>query len=100
MWADVDEHRKRLEAVGGALGAQIVPAEGFLGGGSAPEQPIPGEALAMPGRTQWLDDLRHGVPPVIGYIREGLLILDLRTVDPRDDEALIEAVKRAREGVA
>ncbi len=31
------------------LEADIVPAEAFLGGGAAPEAPIPGEALALPG---------------------------------------------------
>ena len=32
----------------------------------------------------------------MGYIREGALILDLRTVDPADDEDLVAAVLAAR----
>ena len=34
-------------------------------------------------------------PPVVGYLREGRLILDLRTVEPGDDEALLAAVRAA-----
>jgi hypothetical protein len=33
---------------------------------------------------------------VVGYLRDGRLILDLRTVDPADDDALIAAVAVAR----
>ena len=38
--------------------------------------------------------LRLGDPPVVGYLRDGRLMLDLRTVDPADDEALAGAVER------
>jgi hypothetical protein len=31
----------------------------------------------------------------MGYLRQGRLTLDLRTVDPEDDPALIAAVRRA-----
>lgn len=96
MWPDPGRHRQRLERLAAALEAEIVDAEGFLGGGSAPEMPIPGEALALPGRKRWLEALRRGVPPVVGYIREGRLILDVRTVDPADDPVLIEAVQAAK----
>jgi len=39
--------------------------------------------------------LRAGQPAVIGRIRDDALLLDLRTVDPADDEALVEALIRA-----
>ncbi len=91
-------HRARLERVAAALGAEIVAAEAFLGGGSAPETPIPGEALALPGGvggSALLARLRQGDPPVIGYLRQDRLHLDLRTVAPEDDEALIAALRAA-----
>ena len=75
--------------------AEIVPADAFLGGGSAPEAPIPGEALSLPGGDDLLARLRQGEPPVIGYLRHGRLLLDLRTVAPEDDEELLGAVRRA-----
>jgi L-seryl-tRNA(Ser) seleniumtransferase len=75
--------------------AEIVPADAFLGGGSAPEAPIPGEALALSGGDDLLARLRLGEPPVIGYLRHGRLLLDLRTVAPEDDEELLGAVRGA-----
>jgi L-seryl-tRNA(Ser) seleniumtransferase len=98
LWPDPGAHRARLERAAAALGAGIVDAEAFLGGGSAPEAPIRGEALALPGDDGLLARLRHGEPPVIGYLRQGRLILDLRTVAEEDDEALIAAVRTARTG--
>lgn len=103
LWPDPAEHRERLErvagrigeATGGALRPEIVSAEAFLGGGSAPEAPIPGLALGLPGDPELLARLRVGglgEPPVVGYLREGRLVLDLRTVDPEDDPALVAAV--------
>jgi L-seryl-tRNA(Ser) seleniumtransferase len=95
LWPDPEAHRERLERAAAALSAEIVPAEAFVGGGSAPEVPIPGEALALPGGDALLACLRQGDPPVIGYLRQGRLLLDLRTVAPEDDGVLLDAVKRA-----
>ncbi|HEX7186246.1 MAG TPA: L-seryl-tRNA(Sec) selenium transferase [Thermoanaerobaculia bacterium] len=101
LWPDPAAHRARLERAASSIGSEsveIAPAEAFVGGGSAPEAPIPGEALALPGDDDLLARLRHGDPPVIGYIRQGRLVLDLRTVAPEDDEALIAAVHAALQG--
>jgi len=116
LWPDPAAHRARLERAAAALATlvsaggsgpagppgpdgpdlvDIVVAEAFLGGGSAPEAPIPGEALALPGGDELLALLRRGEPPVVGYLRHGRLLLDLRTVAPEDDEELVGAVGRA-----
>jgi L-seryl-tRNA(Ser) seleniumtransferase len=95
MWPDPAEHRARLERVAAEIRAEIVPAEAFLGGGSAPEVPIPGEALSLPGDDALLARLRKGQPAVMGYLRQGRLMLDLRTVDPEDDPALVAAIRSA-----
>ncbi|HTQ79915.1 MAG TPA: L-seryl-tRNA(Sec) selenium transferase [Thermoanaerobaculia bacterium] len=96
LWEDPAVQRERLGRMAAAVGAEVVPAEAFLGGGSAPEAPIPGEALALPGDPDLLARLRLGTPPVVGYLREGKLLLDLRTVDPADDPLLLAAVAAAR----
>jgi L-seryl-tRNA(Ser) seleniumtransferase len=98
LWPEAHEHRQRLVSVAEAIGARIVPAEAFLGGGAAPEKPIQGEAIALPGDDGLLRRLRQGDPPIVGYLREGLLMLDLRTVDPEDDFILVDAVKKAQGG--
>jgi L-seryl-tRNA(Ser) seleniumtransferase len=100
LWPEPAAHRRRLEAAAAALSAGIVPAEAFLGGGAAPEEPILGEALALPGDEGLLRRLRLGAPPVVGYLREGRLVLDLRTVDPEDDPELLAAVRRALDASA
>ena len=96
LWSEPAALNRRLRAVADAIGADVVEAEAYVGGGAAPEQPIQGEALALPGSTILLETLRLGDPPVVGYIKDGRLILDLRTVDPQDDEILIDAVRLAR----
>lgn len=98
LWIDPAALRQRLASVATRLDCRIIEAEAFIGGGAAPEKPIPGEALALPGDSGLLERLRAGEPPLIGYLREGALILDLRTIDPDDDEALVAAVLAATAG--
>jgi L-seryl-tRNA(Ser) seleniumtransferase len=96
LWPDPAAHRARLERAASDLpGAAVVAAEAFLGGGSAPDEPIAGEALALPAAGDLAGRLRAGSPPVVGYVRDGLLVLDLRTVDPEDDSTLVAAVRTA-----
>jgi L-seryl-tRNA(Ser) seleniumtransferase len=99
LWPDRAAHRERLERLASRLGAAgvtatVVAADALVGGGAAPQAPIPGEALALPASEPLLARLRRGTPPVVGYLAAGRLVLDLRTVDPDDDEALGAAVAR------
>ncbi len=95
LWRDDEEHRRRVERVAARLGGKVVRGSAYLGGGSAPEQEIEGWVMALTAPGDVAGRLRQGEPPVVGYQREGRLFLDLRTVDPRDDEALASAVERA-----
>jgi L-seryl-tRNA(Ser) seleniumtransferase len=101
LWPEPAAHRRRLEAAaarlaGAGVEAEIVAADAFVGGGSAPERPIPGEALALPGGgDELLARLRTGAPPVVGYLSQGRLVLDLRTVADEDDETVASAVAAA-----
>jgi len=95
LWPESAAHRRRLEGLATRLGATIVAAEAFVGGGAAPEEGIAGEALAVPSEGELSKRLRAGSPPVVGYEREGRVILDLRTVAAEDDEALASAVEVA-----
>ncbi len=96
LWPDPAAHRARLERLAVRLGAEIRPADAFVGGGAAPDAPVPGEALALDGGDELARRLRTGRPPVVGVVREGRLWLDLRTVDPADDDELAAAVEAAR----
>ena len=99
LWASPTTLAARLAPLAERLGAEILPAPAFVGGGAAPEIPIPGPALALPPDERVALRLRsggEGLPPVLGALRDGRFWLDLRTVDPADDETLALAVERAR----
>ena len=103
MWPDAAAHRERLERWRTALGAEgveIVAADAYLGGGAAPEAPIPGEALALQAGDQLQHLLRSGDPAVVSYLRDGRLMLDLRTIATADDGVLVDAVRRAQRRAA
>lgn len=97
LWRDDEEHRRRVEGMGSRLGGEAVRGSAYVGGGSAPDQEIEGWVVALDAPAGVAARLRQGEPPVVGYQRDGRLFLDLRTVDPEDDEALATAVERALE---
>jgi len=97
LWPDLAAHVDRVAKVAAAVGGEVVEAAAYVGGGAAPEEPIAGAVVALPGDADLLVRLRLGDPPVVGYLREGRLILDLRTVAPVDDAALVDSVAAARE---
>jgi L-seryl-tRNA(Ser) seleniumtransferase len=100
MWPEPDAHRRRVGEAAAAVGGEVVVVDGYLGGGSAPQAGIPAEAVALPQDDALLRRLRAGAPPVVAYQKHGRLVLDLRTIDPADDAALVAAVRAAREAAA
>jgi L-seryl-tRNA(Ser) seleniumtransferase len=97
MWPDAETHGRRVREAAAAIGGEVAVVDGYLGGGSAPQAGIPAEAVALPQDEGVLRRLRSGSPPVVAYQKDGRLVLDLRTIDPGDDLALIAAVRAARE---
>jgi L-seryl-tRNA(Ser) seleniumtransferase len=89
---------ERLRASG--IDAGSGPADGAVGGGGAPEVPLPGAAVTLPPALAPL--LRAGaavrrgdVPAVVGRVEDGRLLLDLRAVPAGDDDLLRRAVLAA-----
>ncbi len=83
----VDTLRERAAALG--LG-EVVQCESVPGGGSAPGVTIPSAGIAIDGdRTA---ELRTYDPPVFARVVDGRTILDLRTVDQRDDPLVAKAL--------
>jgi L-seryl-tRNA(Ser) seleniumtransferase len=105
LGTSLDELRERATSIarGSSRGAPInvVETEATVGGGSLPGATIPSVGLAVdPGRRRGgadglLATLRAGDPAVIGRIERDVVILDLRTVDQRDDATLAGALRRA-----
>ncbi len=74
----------------------VVASESSVGGGSFPNAALPSFAVALDGIAELLEkSLRAADPAVIGRIRDGKLLLDVRSVQPREDEALVSAVAKA-----
>jgi L-seryl-tRNA(Ser) seleniumtransferase len=93
--ADLDGLRARAEALAAQLAAAgldaaAVDAEARVGGGGAPEQPLPSAAVSLP--SSFADPLRLGSPPVVGYVEGDRTLLNLRSLPPSADDALAAAV--------
>jgi L-seryl-tRNA(Ser) seleniumtransferase len=77
------------------LDVDVVPSVARSGGGTLPTHEIPSFAVRLGGKEPELlaEQLRAARPPVIGRVREGRLWLDVRTILPGDEEAVIRAVR-------
>lgn len=95
----------RAEQLAAALGPSAVVGQGTsrCGGGTMPRSAVASVTLDLTPLRGSVDDLarrlRLGEPPVIGYVAEGTLKIDLRTVFPEQDEALVAAVRAASQAV-
>jgi L-seryl-tRNA(Ser) seleniumtransferase len=94
--ADLDARATAIAASIGH-GAQVVDTEATVGGGSLPGQVLPSRAVCAPSAAPdaLLARLRAGSPAVVGRIERDAVILDLRSVEPGDDEALAAALTAA-----
>lgn len=104
IWQMIALQPRQIEARAGALlswlhekGVQAELTDGWsaVGGGSLPGERLPTRLVAIhvPAPDEVAQKLRLGSPPVIGRIENDLLLLDLRTVLPGEEEALREALQ-------
>jgi L-seryl-tRNA(Ser) seleniumtransferase len=95
------EIEARARAWAGVVsGSKVVDGRSMIGGGSLPEESLPTKLLAVEDDGARLNQiaraLRLGDPAVVARIEGGKLLLDPRTVDPAQDEAIVEALSAAR----
>jgi L-seryl-tRNA(Ser) seleniumtransferase len=100
--ASVDDLASRVEAWRHALGphaacTEVLRTEGAVGGGTLAEAPVESAALAVrvPSTEDLARALRAGSPPILGRIRDDMLLLDARTVFPAEDAALVAGLRAA-----
>jgi L-seryl-tRNA(Ser) seleniumtransferase len=90
---------ERIRGVAGVKSARDVEDTAFVGGGSLPDQPM--KTCVVEVEAESVSDaalayrLRVGTPAVLGRLRDGKLVLDVRTVFAEQEEALVEAVRGA-----
>ncbi len=86
-----ERHERLLSALGGK--GQVVSGESLPGAGSVPGETVPSPNLHLTGNADHLwERLLNASPPILARRREGTLIVDLRTVDPKDDAHLVETL--------
>ncbi len=90
LLADPAALRARCESLAAAVGGEVVPSDGVVGGGGAPGFALPGWAVAVP--ASYATRLRAGDPCVVGRVERDRCLLDLRCVPESADEALRSAV--------
>jgi len=89
----------RLRDLPGVQAATAVEDVAFVGGGSLPDQAMKTCVVEIEAGT--LSDaalayrLRAGTPAVLGRLRDGKLVLDVRTVFAEQEDSLVEAVRLA-----
>lgn len=88
---DARRHRERTEKVAAAVGGEVVEHAARVGGGGAPEVPLPGWAVALP--EHLAQPLRLGTPPVVARVSQGRCLVDLRCVPEEQDELLVSAIQ-------
>jgi L-seryl-tRNA(Ser) seleniumtransferase len=103
LTASLEELRARATRLAAGLRvagieAQVVTTQSSPGGGAFPTAELPSSAVALGAQSDAASveqRLRFGNVPVIGRIADGRVLLDLRSVLPRDDTELTSAVVQA-----
>ena len=102
-----DLGRRADALIGGLPGTlrgrvSVAPMRSTVGGGSLPGETLESVGVVMVGggAAALARRLRAGQPPVIGRVQDGVVLLDLRTIDPADDAALGSALVSALGGAS
>jgi L-seryl-tRNA(Ser) seleniumtransferase len=112
--ADAIGRRARRWAKAAGTGASVIEGQSMIGGGSLPGEGLPTRLLAIGARGGEAGEprlraveaaggsaetvarrLREYDPPVIARIERDVVLLDPRTVHPREDATVIEALRSA-----
>jgi L-seryl-tRNA(Ser) seleniumtransferase len=89
-----DGVRVRAERLASLTGGAVEETVARVGGGALPLAELPSFACAL--EDELAVPLRAGNPPVVGVVRDGLLLLDCRTLTDADVDEVARAVEAAR----
>jgi L-seryl-tRNA(Ser) seleniumtransferase len=89
----------KLRAAPGIAKARVSDDVAYVGGGSLPDQAMPTCVVEIEADGVSDADLAHrlrtGNPAVVGRLRDEKLVLDVRTIFPHQETALLDAITRA-----
>ena len=86
--------RERAERLAGLVGGEVEETVARAGGGALPLAELPSFACAI--EEALFDPLRAGEPPVVGIVRDGRLLLDVRALADSEIDEVAAAVAAAR----
>ena len=76
----------------------IMDGSSMVGGGALPTQTLPSKLVAISSKEASAARLeahfRGYVPPIIGRVEQELFLLDVRTLQPGDEEAIVAAAAK------
>lgn len=102
-----EDLRPRVDRLAEAVGREVVPVDGRVGGGGAPGVALQGWAVEVP--VEAVERLRRSgpgaapdvspeVPVVLARVEHGRGLVDLRCIPPDRDEDLLRALQAALAG--
>jgi len=95
--ASLESVRARAEALAGTIASprvSVAATDASVGGGAFPTARISSAALAIEGRADDVESrLRAFETPVIARVEDGRVLVDVRTIFPRDEPELIAAIR-------
>ncbi len=90
----------KLRAVPG-LEVEILDGESVIGGGAAPSATLPTRLIAVAVKGLRADEMqarfRASETPIIARVQDGRVLLDLRTVLPQQEAAVVEGCSKIAE---
>jgi L-seryl-tRNA(Ser) seleniumtransferase len=86
---------ERLRAIAGLASVTVSEDRAYVGGGSLPDQAMPTWVVEIEAKAisdaELATRLRTGNPAVVGRLRDGKVVLDVRTVFVREEQDLLAA---------
>lgn len=89
-----DQLKRRAKRLAAETGLEHAADHSSVGGGSVPGSKLPTWVVVADQKGQVHAQLLSMTPPIVGRIDQGSLKLDLRTVDPEDDQAVAAALRK------
>ncbi len=92
-------HRRLEASIPSQIKVEIVDGSSMVGGGALPTQTLPTKLVALSSEGISAAGLetyfRENEPPIIGRVEYELFLLDLRTLQPGDDEVIVAAAAQS-----
>lgn len=91
-----DELKQRATRLATRVGGTVVEGASTIGAGSVPGVAIPSPIVRLEAEDHLYQPLLRSDPPVLARRERGSLVIDLRTVDPADDDEIADRIVECR----